>query len=209
VCRECNGGLGTIDIALKNADGVMLACYDRDVGGARSGRSGNRSAKNSPKNDDEAIDIIKLSAPRPKPFEENPDIKGAILKIAYEATHLRLGNDWLRDPITVTIKNILFAYVNKNKTIAREHINSINIRDINIDAFYYVINKSRSELIKRAISSKSCLNALWIIPFKTETKTDGDRLAIVYDIEGIAPGYVEVGKSTWGIDEAELLAPQL
>jgi hypothetical protein len=181
VCRECNGGLGgTVDVALKNVPGIAMARFDRRVAGAA----------NSPLDD------------RPS---ENPDVKGAMLKIAYEAAHLRLGNGWLDDPAAVSIRNALAAYVAKNKEKARRLAGGTDIGDIRIDAFYYGIGRSRSELVRRAICGKSCLNGLWLAPLGRNA--EGGPLAVILDIEGLPSVYVAVSDSNRGVGAPELLAP--
>jgi len=190
VCTDCNNGLGgTVDVALKNVFSVMLACYDRGVSGRPPAAAVAKSA-------------VSESMP-----PENLDVRGAILKIAYEAAHLRLGNNWLDDPIAVALRNVLFAYVGKNKKAAHEFIGSLEVHGISIALFYYDMNRTRSEFVKQAIISKSCLNALWLAPVKIRP---GKRpLAIVFDIEGLPPGYVVVSDSDWGTGAPELLAPKL
>jgi len=180
VCTDCNNGLGgTVDAALKNVPAVALACYDRGV----CGRTG-------------AIN------PAGSASAENPDVKGAVLKIAYEAAHLRLGNNWLRDPAAAAIRDALSSYVNKDREKAHRLMDDIVIYDMALDIFYYSINRRQSPLVKHAIISKSCLNALWMARINALT-------AVVLDIEGLAPGYVAVSDSDWGIDTPELLAPRI
>jgi hypothetical protein len=211
VCRECNGGFGaTVDLALKNVFNVSIACFDRGVVGTRGcvfsgqnvdfdsllwGRRGN--AENRPRRE------INLPDNRPR---ENPDVKGAMLKIAYEAAHLRLGDDWRREPTAAAIRNVLSAYVNRDREKARELMSGITVHDIPIDVFYFAMGKSRSEYVKSAINRKSCLNGLWLAPVKT--RPDSIQLAVVFDIEGLPPGYVVVSESDFNIDVPELLAPK-
>lgn len=228
VCTECNNGLGgTVDIALKSAPGVMLACYDRGIGSGRTGGLAKPLSAMIPKSaliQDSAL--IPESAPVPP---ENPDVKGAILKIVYEAAHMRLGNNWLRDPAAAPIRGVLSAYVDRDRKKACGLMEAIALRNISIGIFYYGIGRSRSEHIKHAITVKSCLNALWLTPINILTqpatgnarpcvsmaapesliKTDNPALAIVFDIEGLAPGFVTISDSGWGIIAPELLAPKL
>jgi len=211
VCRDCNGGFGaTVDLALKNVFTVSVACIDRGVVGTRgSGFSGQNidfdsllwgsrgDTGNRPHRE------INLSDNSPR---ENPDVKGAVLKIAYEAAHLRLGDDWLREPTAAAIRNVLFAYVSRDREKARELMNGIAVRDIPIGVFYFAMGKSRSEYVRSAINRKSCLNGLWLAPVKTQS---GEKsLAVVFDIEGLPPGYVVVSGSNGGISAPELLAPR-
>jgi len=211
VCRECNGGFGaTVDLALKNVFTVSVACIDRGVVGTRGsgfsrqnvdfdlllwgcrGNTGNRHRRE-----------INLSDNSPR---ENPDVKGAVLKIAYEAAHLRLGDDWLREPTAAAVRNVLFAYVSRDREKAHELMSGITVHDIPIDVFYFAMGKSRSEYVKRAIISKSCLNSLWLAPVRMQS---GEKsLAIVFDIEGLPPGYVAVSDSNENISVPELLAPK-
>jgi hypothetical protein len=209
VCKVCNGGLGgSVDIALKNVPRVALACFDREVVGGRSDPFENRVVVTG--GADGAVPFDSLFDPpecitRPR---DNPDIRGALLKIAYEATHLRLGNNWLHDPIAAAIREALFAYVCKDREKARRLTEGIPVRDIPIDLFYYIIGKSRSDHVKKAAANKSALNGLWIVPFKTEAAPAGS-LAVVFDIEGLPAGCVTVSESDWGIKAPELLAPKL
>ncbi|MCL2182001.1 MAG: HNH endonuclease [Chitinispirillia bacterium] len=202
VCSDCNNGLGgTVDLALKNVFAVKLACYDRGVGVGR------------------ADEILSEGGQPP----DNPDVKGAILKIAYEAAHLRLGNNWLDDPKAKAVREILSAYINKDKRAAHALMENITVHDISIGMFYYRMGKARSEHIKHAITAKSCLNALWLAPaaalreagnerinkVNTSTGQNDGGLMLVFDIEGVAPGYAVVSDSGWGINTPVLLAPAL
>ena len=213
VCRACNGGLGgTVDVALRNVFRVALACVDRGVGGARESGLPERGSGPEPvlfAGDDSVSPRARktaLSAYGPSPLA-NPDVKGAILKIVYEAAHLCLGNNWLHYTTAAAIRDVLFAYVNKDRGKARELMSGIAVRDIPIDLFYFKMGKSRSEHIKRAIISKTCLNSLWLTPVKTPS--GDDLLAVVFDIEGLPPGYVVVSNSDWDIEVPELLAPNI
>ncbi|MDR0330621.1 MAG: hypothetical protein LBH93_02795, partial [Chitinispirillales bacterium] len=224
VCADCNGGLGgTVDVALKNVFTVALACFNRGVGWAKGderlrervrldlvfkgcgGGGWNRCIdknqrinKNKHIGEDDQYDD--------NPFE-NPDIKGAILKIAYEAAHLRLGGDWLDDPAAVAIREILFAYVNKDKEKAHALANGVTISNIPIDAFYFAMRIPRSDFLKRAIAGKTCLNSLWLSPKKLAS--NNTVLILVFDIEGIPPGYAVVSESAQNIAAPELLAPKI
>jgi hypothetical protein len=211
VCRECNGGFGaTVDLALKNVFTVSVACIDRGVVGTRGsgfskqnidfdlllwGCRGNIESRRRHE--------VNLSDNRPR---ESPDVKGAVLKIAYEAAHLRLGDDWLREPTAAAFRNVLFAYVSRDREKAHELMNDISVHDIPIDVFYFAMGKSRSEYVRSAINRKSCLNGLWLSPVKTQS---GEKsLAIIIDIEGLSPVYVAVSDSNESISVPELLAPR-
>jgi len=202
VCTECNNGLGgTVDVALKSVFDVALACYDRGVGGGRAdlfledGEPSTYSVRPW------------AAAPAGPAAPENPDVKGAVLKIAYEAAHLRLGNNWLRDPAAAAIREVLFAYVCKERKKARELMGGIPVSSISTGLFYRGMNRSRSEHVKHAIVAKSCLNAVWLAPLKASPEST--VLAVIFDIEGLPPGSVAVGNSDWGVRTPELLAPRL
>jgi len=213
VCKDCNGGFGgTVDLALKKVFKLTLACFDRGVVGARGsvlseqgidfdslmwGCLDDDNKEKRPRRE------INLSDNNPW---ENPDIKGAILKIVYEAAHMRLGDNWLRDPTAAAIRDALFAYVSRAREKAHNIMNGITIHDIPIDLFYFAIGKSRSEYIRSAINCKSCLNALWLAPVKTQSERK--LLAVVFDIEGLPAGYVVVSDSNDSIRAPELLAPK-
>jgi len=238
VCRECNGGFGgTVDLALKRVFTVSLACIDRGVVGARKSSFSERNADydsilwgnydsagnqhhreiNPPdnrlrKNPDADINIMKAWPPNGAPkldnsLRDDPDVKGAVLKIAYEAAHLRLGDSWLHDSTAVAIRNVLSAYVSKDREKAHRLMNDIDVYNIPINLFYFTIGKSRSEYVKNAIKCKSCLNGLWLAPVKTQSGRS--PLAVVFDIEGLPPGYVVVSESSEGIGAPELLSPRI
>jgi len=217
VCRACNGGLGgTVDIALKSAPGVAAACFNRGAGWSRGDREVVSSVRlmslfeefcggvrdqrvnNKNKNNNHYDDRFK-----------NPAVKGAVLKIAYESAHLRIGDDYLSDSVAMTAREVLFAFVNKDKDRAYGLIDGVSIYGIDIDAFYAATRTPRFEFVKRAIAGKSCLNSIWIVPLKSKLIDDNEPLAVVVDIEGIPPSYVVISESSYGIDTAELIFPKL
>jgi hypothetical protein len=206
VCKVCNGGFGgTVDVALKNVFNVSLACLDRRVAGTRGSGFCGRGV------DLGSIlwggyDNAENRLSRKTSLPENPDVKGAVLKIAYEAAHLRLGGGWLRDPTAAAIRSVLFAYVSKDREKAHRLMSGIAVHDIPIGLFYFAMGKSRSEYVRSAINCKSCLNGLWLAPVKTQS--GGKPLAVVFDIEGLAPGYVVVSRSNEEVGAPELLAPR-
>jgi len=209
VCSTCNGGLGgTVDLALKNVFKITLACADRGVVGVQTNPLSTDSVDaNGLTLFDRLFDPLKRERATQNSPYKNPDIKGAMLKIAYETAHLRLGNNWLHDPIAVSARSALYAYVRKERETARERVNSIPMYEIPMDIFYLAMNKSRSETLKKAISNKSCLNGLWLVPFAKPN--NAGSLAVVIDIEGLTPIYVVVSDSLWNITAPELLSPIL
>ncbi len=218
VCRACNGALGgTVDLALKSAPGVAAACFNRGAGRSRGDRSVGQPVRLSPLFEeyygggdrDKRVNnqhINKNNNHNGGPLK-NPGVKGAVLKIAYESAHLRLGDAYLTDPIAVAVREILTAFINKDKDRAYELIDAAKIYAIDINAFHAAMRSPRCEFVKKAIAGKSCLNSIWIVPLKPID--DGEPLAIVTDIEGLPPSYVLIGESPYGINAAELIFPKL
>jgi hypothetical protein len=214
VCRACNGGLGgTVDVALKSAPGVAAACFNRGALLARGDRPDGQAAGRLDSlfggycgggdkriNKDSYQDGGRLNILA---------VKAAVLKIAYESAHLRLGDACLDDPAAVAIREILFAFANKGKDRARELIDAVSVYAIDINAFYAATRTPRCGFVKRAIAGKSCLNSIWIVPLKSKPAGESGPLAVVTDIEGLPPSYVVVGESRYGVDTAELIFPRL
>jgi hypothetical protein len=216
VCRTCNGGLGgTVDIALKGAAGVAEACFNRKAAGwARRDKPVGRPAgfgslfwEYYGNSGDGGINNVNRRGGDPL---KNRAVLGALLKIAYESTHLRLGDAYLGDPVAVTAREILFAFVNKDKGKACELINAICVYRIDINAFHAAIPAPRCEFVKKAVAGRSCLNSIWLVPL-TAGKTE--PLSVVIDIEGLPPAYVVVAANRvcpphYAIDTPELIFPR-
>jgi hypothetical protein len=212
VCGSCNGALGgTVDVALKSAPGVAAACFNRSAGWARSDQSIGQSIRYNSLfaeyYDNTGDQSINKNNHQDAATLDTPSIKSAILKIAYESAHLRIGDPYLTDPTAATIREILFAFVNKDKEKALGLIDDIPVRPIDINAFHAAMRSPRCEFIKRAIAGKSCLNSIWITPLKP--LNENKPLAIVTDIEGLPPCYVIISESPYNIDTAELIFPKI
>jgi len=221
VCRVCNGALGgTVDLALKSAPGVAAACFNREAGRDRGDRSSGQPVRlgslfgeyyGGAGGRDQCIDNqhINKNSPRNGDPLKNPAVKGAILKIAYESAHLRLGDAYLTDPTAVVFREILSAFVSKDKERAYGLIDAVELYTIDINAFHAAMRSPRCGFVKRAIAGRSCLNSIWIVPLKPRPSGGGGSLAVVTDIEGLPPSYVLVGGSSCGIGAAELIYPKL
>lgn len=198
VCRACNGGLGgTVDIALKGAPGVAEACFNRGAGWARGDRPAGQSVRLEPLFGERCGgDPLK-----------NPAVLGAVLKIAYESAHLRLGDAFLGDPTAAAVREILSAFVNKDRDRAYGLMGGISVYPIDINAFHAAVRAPRCEFVKKAIAGKSCLNSIWIVPLKSG-QGGGGPLAVVTDIEGVPPNYAVVSESPYGVDAPELIFPR-
>ena len=140
--------------------------------------------------------------------QANLDVQGAVLKIAYESTHLYLGDSWLGHLIANEIREVLFAYVGSDKNTAQKKVKNTNrlIRSYDCEKFYRYIGRSRNEFVKKAEASKCCLNGLWLCPL-IERASRMSGLGIVFDIEGLPFGYVVVGNRKHGIDQITQLYP--
>jgi hypothetical protein len=217
VCKACNGGLGgTVDVALKGADGVAAACFNRGVPRARGDRLVERpvslkSLFGEYCRGSRNHGVVDKSNPQDGGLLKDPAVKGAILKIAYESAHLRLGDAYLEDPIAVAVREILFAFVNKEKEKAHELIDAIDVYRIDINAFHAAIRAPRREFVKRAIAGKSCLNGIWLAPINAGEATP---LAAVIDIEGLPPAYAVVGANCvhpphYAVDAPESVFPKI
>jgi hypothetical protein len=196
VCRVCNGGLGgTVDVALKGFLGVARACFNRGAGWAREARLVGQAA-------------LFQSPPNAAPLKD-PAVAGAVLKIAYEAAHLRLGDAYLGDPAAAAIREILLAFVNKDRARARGLLGVIDCRPIDINAFHAAIGAPRCDFVKKAIAGKSCLNSIWLAPLKPAPAAGNEPLAVVMDIEGIPPNYTVISESRHAVEAPELIYPNL
>jgi hypothetical protein len=220
VCRACNGALGgTVDLALKSAPGVAAACFNRGTGRDRGNRSSGQTVRLGSLFEeyygggrDQSIDnqhIDKSNRHNGDPVK-NPAINGAFLKIAYESAHLRLGDAYLNDPIAASIREILSAFINKDKDRAYGLIDAAKIYPIDINAFHAAMRSPRCDFVKRAIAGRSCLNSIWIVPLKPRPAATGEggRLAVVTDIEGLPPSSVLISESPYGVDAPELIFPR-
>jgi len=208
VCSACNGALGgTVDLALKSAPGVAAACFNRGVGRGGGDRSSGQTVRLS------SIfgEYYGGGGGRDRPDDplKNPAVKGAVLKIAYESAHLRLGDAYLSDPAAVAAREMLSALINKDKERACGLIDAVELYAIDISAFHAAMRAPRSDFVKRAIAGKSCLNSIWIVPLKPRPAGGSGPLAVVTDIEGLPPSYVLIGESPYGINAAELIFPKL
>ncbi len=219
VCRDCNGALGgTVDLALKSAPGVAAACFNRGALRDRGDRSSEQSVRLSSLfreyyggGQDRRIDNQHIDTDNPYdggPLK-NPAVKGAVLKIAYESAHLRLGDAYLADPAAAAVREILSALINKERERACGLMDGVELYAVDIDAFYATMRSPRCEFVKRAIAGKSCLNSIWIVPLKPRSAGGSGPLAVLTDIEGLPPNYVLIGESSYGIDTAELIFPKL
>lgn len=139
---------------------------------------------------------------------EDPGVRGAVLKIAYESAHLRLGDALLADPAAAAAREALAAFANKETARARELAAAADVRAVDIDAFHAAARSPRREFVKRAIAGKSCLNSIWLVPFKPDG-AGGRALAVVIDIEGLPPCFAVVGASAHGVESPELIFPRV
>jgi len=221
VCRACNGALGgTVDLALKSAPGVAAACFNRGTGRDKGDRSSGQTVRlgslfgeyyggcgRDQRIDNQHIDKNNQHSGDPL---KNPAVKGALLKIAYESAHLRLGDVYLNDPVATSIREILLAFIKKDKDRAYGLIDAAKIYPIDINAFHAATRSPRCGFVKRAIAGKSCLNSIWIVPLKPRPTTgEGGQLAAITDIEGLPPSYVLISESPYGVGAPELIFPKL
>jgi len=212
VCRVCNGALGgTVDLALKSAPGVAAACFNRGVGRDRGDRSAGQTVRLQSLfgeyygvGPDQGVN---KDNPRNGDPLGNPAVKGALLKIAYESAHLRLGDAYLADPAAGAVREILSAFVSKDRERAYGLIDGVTVYAVDISAFHAAMRSPRCDFVKRAIAGRSCLNSIWIVPLKPAEESA--PLAVVMDIEGVPPCYVPVSESPYNINTAELIFPKL
>jgi len=212
VCRACNGALGgTVDLALKSAPGVAAACFNRGAGRDRGDRSSGQPVRLGSLFGEcyggDPDQGVNKDNPRNGGPLKNPAVKGAILKIAYESAHLRLGDAYLADPAAAAVREILSAFVNKDRDRACGLIDGISVYAIDINAFYAAMRSPRCDFVKRAIACKSCLNSIWIVPLKPTEESA--PLTVVIDIEGVPPSYVLISESPYNVNTAELIFPKL
>ena len=216
VCGSCNGALGgTVDVALKSAPGVAAACFNRGVGRDRADRPSGRPVGLNPLfrecggGRDRRVDNRHVDKDDPRSGDplKNPAVKAALLKIAYESAHLRLGDAYLTDPAAETVREILSAFVKKDKDRAYRLIGGVSVYAVDVNAFHAALRSPRCDFVKKAIAGKSCLNSIWIIPLKPTEESVS--LAVVMDIEGLPPSYVIIAESSYNINTAELIFPKL
>jgi hypothetical protein len=181
-------------VALKGVLGVARACFNRGAGWAREERLVGRAAL--------------FQSPPGATALKDPAVLGAVLKIAYEAAHLRLGDAYLGDPAAAAVREILLAFVNKDKARAIGLLGAIDCRPIDINAFHAAVGAPRCYFVKKAIAGKSCLNSIWITPLKPEFAAGNEPLAVVMDIEGIPPNYTVIGESCYAVEAPELIYPK-
>ncbi|MCL2673858.1 MAG: HNH endonuclease [Defluviitaleaceae bacterium] len=145
------------------------------------------------------------------------DIQGAVLKIAYEATHLylesqnvALGDFWITHSIANEIRYALYAYTIHDLTTARacvKHASERLIKRYEHNNFYDWLGKSRDIFIETAIGNKCCVNGLWLTPLISKEKFTG--FGLVFDIEGLPFGYVVLGYRKHGITKPMQIFPNI
>jgi len=147
------------------------------------------------------------------------DIQGAVLKIAYEATHFHLeklmpliGDMWMQRWLAHEIRDVLHAYATKNITRAHKLIKQARrlILQCDADRFYGWLGTPRHEIVRIATENNCCVNGLWLCPLSRECGFSSSKgLGMVFDIEGLPIGYVVLDRRHHGISQPTQVFPEI
>jgi len=150
--------------------------------------------------------------------QSKADIQGAVLKIAYEATHLYfenltppIGDVWMKRWLAEEIRNVLYAYTTKDIAKARNLAKQARrlILRCDTDRFYDWLGTPRHEALRVASENNCCVNGLWLCPLSKKSEFSSSKgLGMVFDIEGLPIGYVVLDRRHHGINQPIQVFPK-